>query len=73
MRHSFASVGAASGDSLYVIGKLLGHSQSRTTQRYAHLAEDPLRDAAERIAGQIASAMNSKNSGEVIDLPKRKV
>jgi integrase len=64
LRHSFASVGAASGDSLYVIGKLLGHSQSRTTQRYAHLSEDPVRHAAERIAGQIASAMSGKNGGE---------
>jgi integrase len=49
LRHSFASVGAGGGLSLHVIGKLLGHSQHRTTERYAHLADDPLREAAEKI------------------------
>ena len=70
LRHSFASVGAASGDSLYVIGKLLGHAQSRTTQRYAHLGDDPLRSAADRIAGKIAAAMKGDDGAEVVKLPK---
>lgn len=70
LRHSFASVGAAGGDSLYVIGKLLGHADSATTQRYAHLHDDPLRAAADRIAGQISAAMNG-SIGEVVELPKR--
>jgi integrase len=43
LRHSFASVAAASGLSLPMIGKLLGHTQPVTTQRYAHLAADPKR------------------------------
>jgi integrase len=43
LRHSFASVGAGSGFGLPVIGKLLGHSNSKTTERYAQLAADPLR------------------------------
>jgi integrase len=72
LRHSFASVGAASGDSLYIIGKLLGHAQSRTTQRYAHLADEPLRAAAERISGQIAAAIKGGDGAEVIELPKQK-
>ena len=72
LRHSFASVGAASGDSLYVIGKLLGHKQSITTQRYAHLADDPLRAAADRIAGQIAAAMQGDSLADVVELPNRK-
>jgi integrase len=72
LRHSFASVGAAIGDSLYIIGKLLGHKQSVTTQRYAHLADDPLRAAADRIAGQIAAAMGGDASAEVVELPNRK-
>jgi integrase len=38
LRHSYASVGAADGLSLPVIGALLGHSQPATTARYAHLA-----------------------------------
>ena len=71
LRHSFASVGAASGDRLYVIGKLLGHKQSVTTQRYAHLADDPLRAAADRIAGQIAAAMRGEPRADVVELPNR--
>ena len=57
LRHSFASVGAGSGFGLPVIGKLLGHSNSKTTERYAHLAADPLRRASEAISGAIAKAM----------------
>jgi integrase len=49
LRHSFASVGAGGGLSLPIIGKLLGHSQARTTERYAHLSGDVLREAAEKI------------------------
>jgi integrase len=57
LRHSFASVGAGSGFGLPVIGKLLGHSNFKTTERYAHLAADPLRRASNAISGSIAKAM----------------
>jgi integrase len=57
LRHSFASIGAGGGHGLTIIGKLLGHSQHRTTQRYAHLADDPLRRASDGIANRIAAAM----------------
>jgi integrase len=57
LRHSYASVGAAGGLSLHIIGTILGHRQSSTTHRYAHLSEDPVRAAADRIAGSIQSAM----------------
>lgn len=67
LRHSFASVGAAGGDSLYIVGKLLGHTQARTTRRYAHLADDPLRAAADRIASKIAASMNG-GAGELVEL-----
>lgn len=60
LRHSFASVGAGAGLGLHVIGKLLGHTQASTTQRYAHLDVDPVRRAADIIAGRIADAMNGK-------------
>jgi integrase len=53
LRHSFASIGAADGLSLLIIGKLLGHSRASTTARYAHLADDPLREATERIGRTI--------------------
>ncbi len=57
LRHSFASVGAAGGMGLPIIGKLLGHTQAQTTARYAHLDNDPLKRASERIAGTIAAAL----------------
>jgi integrase len=59
LRHSVASHGVAGGLSLFVVGKLLGHTQSRTTERYAHLADDPLREAAERIANIVTGAGNT--------------
>jgi integrase len=58
LRHSFASIGAAGGLSLQVIGKLLGHTQSRTTQRYSHLADDAMKAAAAKIGNAISNAGN---------------
>jgi integrase len=66
LRHSFASVGASGGQSLVIIGKMLGHSQPATTARYAHLADDPVRAASEAIGRYIASAMESGGNGEVV-------
>lgn len=57
MRHTFASVAVAAGQSLPMIGKLLGHSQVQTTARYAHLAGDPVRSAANDVAAKIAAQM----------------
>ena len=54
LRHSFASRALALGETLPVIGKLLGHSNIETTARYAHLPDDSVREAAERIAESIA-------------------
>ncbi len=60
LRHSFASVGVGGGASLYVVSKLLGHAQSATTQRYAHLSDDPVQAEADRISRAIAGAMSGK-------------
>ena len=49
LRHSYASFLASSGLSLPVIGALLGHSSPSTTNRYAHLLDDPLRAATEKV------------------------
>jgi integrase len=59
LRHAFASIGVAGGDSLLIIGKLLGHRQAATTQRYAHLAPDPVRAVADRIGERIGAMMRS--------------
>ena len=55
LRHSFASRALALGETLPVIGKLLGHNDIETTVRYAHLAQDSVHEAAERIAWSIAA------------------
>lgn len=67
LRHSFASEAIAAGASLYVTGGLLGHRDSRTTQRYAHLSEAQLREVSERVAVNITEAM----AGKVIEVEKR--
>lgn len=67
LRHSFASFLVAEGMSLPLIGRLLGHTQAATTHRYAHLALDPLRAAAERV-GTIVSGQPGPDN--VIELRK---
>ena len=65
LRHSFASFGAGASLGLPIIGKLLGHSQAATTQRYAHLDADPLKRAADAIGSTIAAAMDGKRRDNV--------
>lgn len=62
LRHSFASVAVSSGESLYIVGKILGHRQARTTEVYAHLAPDPVQAVADRAAKKIAEALAAKPS-----------
>ncbi len=57
LRHSFASIAVSGGASLPIIGALLGHTDSATTQRYAHLHDDPLKAASEAVGGKIAAAI----------------
>src|SRR5690606_24054890 len=58
LRHSFASIGALGGSGLPLLAKLLGHSDSRTTDRYVHFAAHPIKAAADRIANTIGAAMS---------------
>ncbi len=69
LRHSFASLGAAGGNSLLVLGKLLGHRHAATTERYSHLGADPMRQAAEMIGRKIEAAFGGRRS-EIVPLPK---
>lgn len=57
LRHSFASIGAATGDSMLIIGALLGHRSAKTTERYTHLSDHPLKSAVERISDEIARCL----------------
>jgi integrase len=49
LRHSFASHLVSRGQSLHVVGSLLGHTQPQTMKRYAHLSDSARRAAAEKI------------------------
>ncbi|PHZ86754.1 site-specific integrase [Paremcibacter congregatus] len=59
LRHSFASNAIALGMSLPMVGKLLGHTQIQTTARYAHLASDPIKEAANLVAQSIAQSTSA--------------
>lgn len=75
LRHSFASVAIGGGDALFIVGKLLGHRKSVTTERYAHLAADVASAAADRTGARIAAMMGGSKPAEVIEInpnPKRK-
>ncbi len=62
LRHTFASHLVSSGLSLSIVGKLLGHTQASTTQRYAHLADAPLREAAELIGNKMKKLVSKQEN-----------
>jgi len=64
LRHSFASIAASSGASLPLIGQLLGHTQSQTTERYAHLVADPAKELNEKVGAHLAAALNGSGGDD---------
>lgn len=70
LRHSHASMANALGYSLPMIGALLGHTQAQTTLRYAHLATDHLRQAAEDISNRIANVAKTTSPVPPHDKPR---
>jgi integrase len=69
LRHSYASILVRGGASLPMIGKLLGHTQVSTTNRYAHLDVDPLRELTNRVGAVVSGA--GKAGAEVVKLRRR--
>jgi integrase len=57
LRHAYASTAVAEGESLFLVGAILGHRQAATTQRYAHLAIQPVIEVANRTANRISELM----------------
>lgn len=57
LRHSFASDALELGEDLTMIGRMLGHSDIKTTARYAHLKKTPVKTATDKVSGRIASAL----------------
>jgi integrase len=66
LRHSFATMLVNSGESLYVVQDLLGHSSPRMTQRYAHVAPDTRRRAVD-VVGQLVQEASAglESEGEL--------
>ena len=62
LRHTYASLAASGGQSLPLIGKLLGHRDVKTTARYAHLADDPVQAAAQRTAESASAALDGRTA-----------
>lgn len=62
LRHTYASHLVSNGVSLPIVGKLLGHTQPQTTQRYAHLADDPLREATNAFSHLTLSPSNNEGA-----------
>jgi integrase len=61
LRHCFASTAVAHGESLYLVGAVLGHRTVATTKRYAHLAMQPILDSANRTSSRLAALMETSN------------
>ena len=57
LRHTYASIGVTLGLSLPIVGQLLGHTEWATTQRYAHLAANPVEQATELVGEAIRKAL----------------
>ena len=68
LRHTFASFGVNAGLNLPVIGKILGHSHTSTTERYAHLAGDPVRQANERIGSTLEATLAGAPKAKVVPI-----
>ena len=68
LRHSFASMGVASNLGLSIVGKLLGHASTSTTQRYAHIGETAERRALNEIENKIAAAAGLIETAEILPL-----
>ncbi len=57
LRHSWASVAAMNGVDMVTIATLLGHALVETTERYTHLSDQSVADAADRVSGRIHAAL----------------
>jgi integrase len=71
LRHSYASLAASRGISLHMIGKLLGHKDPGTTQRYAHLARDAVQAVNDEL-GAVMQAAIKKPRSKVVKLARER-
>ena len=64
LRHSWASTAAMNGVDMVTIAKLLGHALVETTERYTHLSDQSVADAADRVSGRIHAALAGRVEGD---------
>lgn len=62
LRHTFASLAVADGASLFLVGRVLGHTQSRTTERYAHVGDSPVRQVANLVGDKVAASLKASKT-----------
>jgi len=62
LRHTYASNAVMNGLSIPIVAKLLGHTQIQTTMRYAHLADDPVRDAAALVSSDLGNSIRARET-----------
>ena len=62
LRHSWASVAAMNGVDMVTVAKLLGHALVETTERYTHLSDQSVADAADRVTGRIHAALAGRGA-----------
>jgi integrase len=68
LRHSFASVAIAGNNSLFLLGKILGHAKASTTEKYAHLMLDPVRAVADQTSRRLADSLGGRSQGAVVKI-----
>ncbi len=64
LRHTYASKAISGGMPLVMVGQLLGHTQYQTTLRYSHLADAPIREAANTVASALSLTMQSSSKNK---------
>jgi len=62
LRHTWASVAAMNGVDMVTIAKLLGHALVETTERYTHLSDQSVEEAADRVSGRIGAALAGRGA-----------
>ncbi len=72
LRHTVGSTGGDANLALPMITSLLGHKQTKTTEGYVEVDTEPIKKAADTVAGEIAAALNGDSGGEVVNIDSRK-
>jgi integrase len=73
LRHTYASNAVMSGLSIPMVGKILGHSQIQTTMRYAHFADEPVREAADKVSQQLGALLGTGSTSQSVKAPPLRV